>query len=271
MEKKTVFEVYLMPGDTACPFGLVSRLGILSKERKEMKIYKNPLKIFCTMLLFMSLFLPIQPSEIYAQQQTIKEIKGGDMTINFDKSIKLPPGFRAETTGYSTHAALWQVVQDKQAPSRPNILKITEIKSPSGSQFNICWSDKIRFKDGEIEVKVRADSGRIDQGGGPVWRVKDRLNYYVARLNPLEDNFRIYYVKNGRRTMIGSASVRGIKEGMWFTIKIAVKGDMITGWVNGKRLIQVEDSTLGDEGGVGLWSKADAASSFDDLTVRAEE
>ncbi len=193
------------------------------------------------------------------------------LTIDFDQSSQLPEGFKVETTGFTRHNAIWKVIKDDQAPSKPNVLKITEIPSPSSSQFNICWSDKIRFRDGTIEVKVRADSGHIDQGGGPMWRVKDRMNYYVARLNPLEDNFRIYYVKEGRRVMIGTSTFKGIKKGQWFTIKITVKNDLITGWVNGNKLIEVRDLTLGDEGGVGLWSKSDAASSFDDLSVHMKE
>ncbi len=193
-----------------------------------------------------------------------------EVMFNFDKSASLPAGFKIETTGHTRHNARWQVVADAEAPSKPNVLGITEIKSPSGYQFNLCWTDRVQFKNGTIEVKVRANSGRIDEGGGPMWRVKDRNNYYVARLNPLEDNFRIYYVKNGRRSMIASASVNGIKKGQWFTIKVAVQGDKITGWVNAVKLIETKDSTIQDQGGIGLWSKADAASSFDDLAIEID-
>jgi hypothetical protein len=225
-------------------------------------------------LFFGFLFLLVagfQSPGLCTEKQDLYGSENRSVVINFDQYPALPAGFRVETTRYSKHDAVWKVIKDKDAPSKPNVLKIAEIKDPSGSQFNICWSDKIRFRDGSIEVKVRADSGRIDQGGGPIWRVKDRMNYYVARMNPLEDNFRIYYVKDGNRIMLGSATVRGIREGQWFTIKIAVNDDHITGWVNGKKLIEVKDSTLPDEGGVGMWSKADAASSFDDLSVRMEE
>ncbi len=241
-----------------------------------MKIYRKPMNALWAVFLI-TLFLPaIQNPGFCVQEKGGKDIlsrgqEGKIVTINFDKSLKLPAGFKAETTGYTRRGATWQVLPDAGAPSGPNILKITDIGSPSGSQFNICWTDRIKFRDGSIEVKVRADTGRIDQGGGPMWRVKDRMNYYVARLNPLEDNFRIYYVKNGRRVMIGSAPAGRISEGQWFTIKITVKGSLICGWVNGRKLIEVKDSTLEDAGGVGLWTKADAASSFDDLTVRTVE
>ncbi len=233
-----------------------------------MKIFKH--QITCLLALFILVCL-FQAQGMCNEKEDLYGSENKTLIINFDQYPELPAGFRVETTRKSKYDAVWTVIQDHDAPSRPNILKITEIKSPSGSQFNICWSDEIRFMDGSIEVKVRADSGRIDQGGGPIWRVKDRMNYYVARMNPLEDNFRIYYVKDGDRVMLGSARVRGIREGKWFTVKISAKDDRITGWVNGKKLIEVKDSTLPDEGGVGMWSKADAASSFDDLTVKMEE
>ncbi|RUM88346.1 MAG: hypothetical protein DSZ23_04585 [Thermodesulfatator sp.] len=237
-----------------------------------MKYSENLQRFMFFLVICLSMLLAYGPPGFCGEQSNAKtDSKGKSLVINFDQSSTLPAGFRVETTGRSLHDAVWKVVECQQAPSRPNVLRITRIKSPSGSQFNICWTDRVRFRDGDIEVKVRADSGRIDQGGGPIWRVKDKSNYYVARLNPLEDNFRIYYVKNGRRIMIGTASVRGIREGQWFTIKIRVNGDMITGWVNGKKMIEVKDSTLKDEGGVGMWSKADAASSFDDLVINTSD
>ena len=206
------------------------------------------------------LFIPLQGMSAQEKSRTVM--------IDFDQSSKIPAGLRAETTGHARFTAQWDVVPCNAAPSPPNILRITEIKAASGSQFNICWTDSLKFRDGTIEVKVRADTGRIDQGGGPMWRVTDRKNYYVARLNPLEDNFRIYYVKRGRRVMIASADVHGIKAGEWFTIRIETRGSRITGWVNGRKLIETTDSTFSNQGGVGLWTKADAASSFDNLSVK---
>jgi hypothetical protein len=196
---------------------------------------------------------------------------GHDIHVDFDDSIVMPLGLVAETTGYVFHTATWQVVKDKAALSPPNILKITKINHHNGGVFNICWTDDVHMTDGTITVDVRADSGRIDQGGGPIWRVRDRNNYYVARLNPLEDNFRVYFVKDGRRRMIASADIHGIRQGNWFRIKITMQGESITGWVNGKKLIEVNDSTFNKGGGVGLWTKADAASSFDDFNIKIDK
>jgi len=242
-----------------------------AQKEKNMKAFRNIFQPLSALFIFLFLSSCLPSLGICSERQLLYGTENKEVTVNFDKSLDLPFGFKVETTGYAKHDAVWKVVKDPKAPSSPNILKITEIPSPSGYQFNLCWSDRIRFRDGEIEVKVRADSGEMDQGGGPIWRVKDRMNYYVARLNPLEDNFRIYYVKNGRRVMIATSSVKGIKVGQWFTIKIITKDNTISGWVNGKKMMEVKDATFGDEGGVGMWTKADAASSFDDLLVRIKE
>ncbi len=222
----------------------------------------NPIK--STILILAVSLVLVLPVQVTGGQSN----DNVNITIDFDEYSRLPQGFKVETTGHARYTAQWHVVACGAAPSPPHVLRITEIKAPSGGQFNICWTDSLKFADGTIEVKVRADSGRIDQGGGPMWRVTDRNNYYVARLNPLEDNFRIYYVKRGRRVMIASADVHGIKAGQWFSIKIKTSGDRITGWVNGRKLIEVTDSTFSQKGGFGLWTKADAASSFDDISIQ---
>ena len=230
-------------------------------RRKKMSVFR-----VCRVVLFLT-FLA---GAVFQNGGFIQDARAAEqaITLAFDKAGSLPAGFRAETTGSARYTAVWEVVPDSQAPSPPNVLRITSIKAPSGGQFNLCWSKGITFRNGTIEVMVRADSGHIDQGGGPVWRVIDRKNYYVARLNPLEDNFRLYYVKRGRRVMLASADVQGIRQGMWFSLRITVDGDHITGWVNGQRLIDVRDSTFPGSGGVGLWTKADAASSFDNMVIR---
>ncbi len=164
----------------------------------------------------------------------------------------------------------WSVMLDRNTPDGKKVLAITKINNSSSGVFNIIHTGDIQFKNGEINLQVRADSGEIDQGGGPIWRVKDSSNYYVARYNPLEENFRIYYVKDGSRVKLQSASNINIKQGEWFEIKIKHSGDHIVGWLNGKKLLDVRDDTHKAGGGVGLWTKADAMSAFDDFKVVTE-
>jgi hypothetical protein len=122
---------------------------------------------------------------------------------------------------------------------------------------------------GEISVNFKANSGREDEGGGVIWRAKDRNNYYIARFNPLEDNFRLYYVKNGVRRMLASAHI-ALKAHVWHSMKIIVHGDKFEGYLNGKKLLSVSSHVFNEAGGVGLWTKADAATSFDNFKVILE-
>ena len=217
------------------------------------------------LMVALTLFCPVFYVEPVSAQQASETL------FNFEDILhsSLPAGWRSDATNKQGAPAAWAVIEDYEAPSGVNILALRKVQDNPRSVFNICWTSQPVFQDGEIEVKVRGDSGKADQGGGPIWRVKDALNYYLARYNPLENNFRLYYVKNGGRKMIADAGKIPIKTREWFTIKIVHKGDKIEGWLNGKKLLEATDKTFPEAGGVGVWTKADAASSFDDLVVRA--
>src|SRR5262249_10493733 len=119
----------------------------------------------------------------------------------------------------------------------------------------------------DLSVKMRANTGKEDQGGGLIWRVKDENNYYICRNNPLESNFRVYKVVNGKRTQFDSADVK-TEAGQWHTMRAVMGGDRIACYLDGKKLLEAKDDTFKDAGMIGFWTKADAASSFDDLAVR---
>lgn len=188
---------------------------------------------------------------------------------NFDHTNEIPSGWKVEATNPKGKLAQWQALSDQDAPSRSNVLSITQIHDISRGVFNLCWTPQIAFQDGVIKVKVRANTGKIDQGGGPIWRTKDANNYYIARWNPLEDNFRVYFVKNAQRKQLGSAQVKA-DPSIWHEIEIAHKGNRIIAKFDGKKLIELEDATFSEAGGVGVWTKADAATSFDDFSIRSK-
>ncbi|MCD6211985.1 MAG: DUF1080 domain-containing protein [Sulfurovum sp.] len=182
---------------------------------------------------------------------------------------KLPIGWKVDATNPGGDLASWQVVRDKSAPSSSQVLALTSINHNNAAAFNLCWTDSISFLDGEIEVKFKASTGSVDQGGGVIWRVLDAENYYIARFNPLEDNFRLYSVKNGTRRELAGASV-SLPAGEWHTLKIVQKGDRYAGYLNGKKYLEGRDDTFLKRGGAGLWSKADAVTSFDDFSVKTK-
>ena len=190
------------------------------------------------------------------------------MVVGFDdlEAGALPEPWKVQATHECGPLATWEVTADPSAPSAPNVLALTKINHDSGRTFNLCWNDEIRFRDGEISLRFRANSGKEDQGGGPMWRVQDRDNYYICRANPLEDNVRLYRVVDGHRKQIASAHI-SITSGQWHTITIEQDGEHISCSFDGERLLTATDATFPDAGGVGFWTKADAATSFDDLKI----
>jgi hypothetical protein len=121
-----------------------------------------------------------------------------------------------------------------------------------------------RFSDVEVTVRFRPISGKEDASGGIIFRAKDGKNYLLVRANGLEDNFRLYTMKEGKRNQLATAKVEPPKLGDWHTIRVVAKGDQIEAYLNGKLLIDHRDSTY-SEGYVGLWTKADSVTEFRDL------
>lgn len=172
-----------------------------------------------------------------------------------DEPGKIPRSFSAEV-------GTWEVAADGA-----NRVLAQKAANPDDA-FNIVLVNESRFKNVDIRVRVKAVAGEFDQGGGVVWRARDRGNYYVARYNPLESNFRVYKVENGKRTLFRSADIPGDRE--WHTLRVTMTGGRITCYLDGKKYLEAVDDSLPEAGRIGLWSKADARSYFDDLVVTGE-
>jgi hypothetical protein len=135
-----------------------------------------------------------------------------------------------------------------------------------------CETDE-RIKDGFAEVKCKPISGKEDQAGGLVFRFKDANNYYVVRANALEDNVVLYKTVNGKRSalqvkgrMFGYGVDTKVPKGKWSTLRVEFAGKLFTVSFNGKKLFEVEDETFKDAGAVGVWTKADSVTLFDDFS-----
>lgn len=181
---------------------------------------------------------------------------------------KLPSGWKAAKTGKG-EGSVWKIAGDDSAPSKSGFVLAQTAESPRGL-FNLCVADDGRFKDVEVQVAFKAVRGKIDQGGGIVWRYQDANNYYVARMNPLEDNYRVYKVVAGKRTQLGTKEDLKIPAGEWHVLKIKQAGEQIECWLDGKKYLDAKDDTFAKAGKIGLWTKADAQTYFDDLQVRGE-
>lgn len=190
--------------------------------------------------------------------------------VSFDEGNALPKGWESGVTGKG--AATWEVIGDDSAPSRPNVLK-------QSGEATFCWAAKTdeKIKDGFVEVKFKPVSGKEDQAGGIVFRFTDANNYYVVRANALEDNVVLYKTVNGKRS---SLPVKGrtfgygvdtkVPKGKWSTLRVEFHGNLFAVHFNGKKLFEVEDDTFKDAGAVGVWTKADSVTLFDDFTFGAK-
>jgi hypothetical protein len=161
--------------------------------------------------------------------------------------------------GFTNEVGEWKV-----APSDNGKALAQSAKNPN-SIFNVTLISDTNAKDVDLTVRMKAIAGEHDQGGGLVWRAKDAKNYYLARYNPLEDNYRLYHVVDGKRTLIQNVDIPH-SDG-WHTLRVTMTGDQIACYYDGKKYNEAKDSTFPGAGKIGLWSKADAQSQFDDLSL----
>src|SRR5882762_668010 len=180
-------------------------------------------------------------------------------TINFDRDEvgKAPAGWSAGVTGRGSPK--WVVQADPTAPSKPNVL----MQSGQGT-FPWCVKKDVSIGDGFVEVKFKSISGREDQAGGLVWRWKDGDNYYVARANALENNVSLYYTANGRRNTIKYVDAP-VPANVWHALRVEFSGKKIRVMLDGKQYIEMDDGHIAGAGAVGVWTKADSVTLFDDF------
>src|SRR5437764_13713412 len=181
-------------------------------------------------------------------------------TVNFDdmKAGMLPPVWTATQTGSGT--AKWSVEKDASAPSKPNVLK-----QSGQATFPICVKDDSNLKNGFVEAKFKPVAGKEDQAGGVIWRLQDANNYYIARANALENNVTIYHTIKGKRTEKKRANIK-VASGQWHRLRVDFGGSHFTVTFDGRKAIEWEDDTFRDAGKVGVWTKADSVTGFDDFT-----
>lgn len=180
-------------------------------------------------------------------------------TENFDgtRLTALPNGWGCGVTGKGNPR--WAVNIDLSAPSRPHVLQQSGVAT-----FSWCVKEDVSLTDGFVEVKLMPLLGNEDQAGGVVWRWKDAHNYYVARANALEKNVSLYYTANGKRYTVKYVNAPVVAK-VWHMLRVEFAGKRIKVALNGKTYIELEDEQIRDAGAVGVWTKADSVTSFDDF------
>ena len=183
--------------------------------------------------------------------------------INFDADAagSLPPGWVQGVTGRGS--AHWAVQQDATAPSKPNVLRQSGVGS-----FPWVVRSGTALENGYVEVRFKALAGKEDQAGGVIWRWKSGDSYYVARANALEDNVSLYYVEGGRRITLKYVDAP-VPSQTWHRLRVEFSGKRISVALNGKVWIELDDTHISGPGAVGMWTKADSVTAFDDFSFGA--
>ncbi len=183
-----------------------------------------------------------------------------------------PKGFSVALTGQGK-PGVWVVRKDPQSPELGNVLAQIDA-DPTSYRFPLCVLDDVSAKDLDLSVMFKPVSGRGDQAAGLVWRYQDANNYYIVRANALEQNVVLYKVQDGKRTDLplkGLGRTYGMKAavpaGQWGVLGVTAAGSLFTVYLNGQRLFEVEDTTFRGAGKVGVWTKADSVTYFDELKV----
>jgi len=177
-----------------------------------------------------------------------------------------PDGWTATLTGSGDPK--WTVESDATAPSKSKVLK-----QSGRATYPLLLKNDTSIKDGFVEVKFKAIAGSQDRAAGIVWRAKDANNYYVTRANALEDNVVLYKTVNGVRSPLDIVGRKGgygtnikVPANIWHSLRIDFNASRFRVSFNGKQLFEVEDSTFADAGKIGLWTKADSVTLFDEVT-----
>ncbi|MCX6625692.1 MAG: hypothetical protein NTY38_32445 [Acidobacteria bacterium] len=203
----------------------------------------------------------------------VPAVWAGPQIVGFDDAAegRLPAGWVSELT-HVGGPPRWEVVRDKTAPSAPKVLAQLSVDATS-ARYPLAILDGVRMTDGKVSVRFRPVSGKEDQAAGIAFRLQDRDNYYIVRANALENNVVLYKVENGKRTALAPTGMPsgtyGVKHpvpgGVWSTLSVEFRGGRLQVAMSGAALFEVEDSTFLRSGRIGLWTKADSVTHFDDF------
>ena len=186
--------------------------------------------------------------------------------IDFDSATlgQMPQGWSAAVTNGRV-APQWQVLRDTSAPTQPYVL--ARVSSYPEDHFPLAILDTMAVRDGDISVRVKPLAGRPEQTGGVVFRYRDANNYYFVRANALEHSVGLFKVLKGQMYPLAAGVRHDIPANAWSILKVAVRGSKFQVYVNHRRLLQAQDETFGGSGKVGLWTRGDSATYFDDFRV----
>ena len=162
--------------------------------------------------------------------------------------------------GSEIFSGTWVVRAEADAPSKPNALcQVGNAEYPALALGAGVYGDLT------VTMRFKPISGNVDQAAGIIARVQDKDNYYIIRANALETNVNLYKYAGGRRSGIKDGSAK-VMLGQWQELRLELSDDRLRGFLNGQLVVEANDTTY-KAGRVGLWTKADSVTCFDDVVV----
>jgi hypothetical protein len=198
------------------------------------------------------------------------------VTFDDHPAGQAPRGFSCVLTGRGRTGA-WTVVKDETAPTAPHVLAQAD-EDATGYRFPVCVLDSVWARDVDVSVRFKPFKGSADQAAGLVWRFRDKDNYYVLRANALENNVVLYKVEAGKRSdlkpkgagMFSYGKKARVPSGAWGTLRVIARGSVFEAYLDERKLFELEDGTFLAAGKVGVWTKSDSVTYFDDLRIVVE-
>jgi hypothetical protein len=196
--------------------------------------------------------------QVKYQGSDANAVAGQTVEWKFDNDAagKLPAGIEV-------YSGTWEVRAEADAPSAPHVLCQT-----GTADFPAIRLGEKLFGDLNATVRFKPVSGKDDQAAGIIFRVQDKDNYYILRANALEDNVIFFRYGSGSRSTLKEGSAK-VPSGQWQELKLEVEGNRFRGFLNGQLVVETTDDAY-KAGGVGLWTKADSVTCFDDFRVIAK-
>ena len=228
----------------------------------------NRTALTSTLLCFLAAGAGCRSAESVASATPAMKVDPAAKVWSFDtdKTEAAPAGFSFGRTG-SGKEGRWIVQAPTDAPTKPNVLVQLDADT-TDNRFPVAVVDASSFKDVRVSVSCKQLSGAVDQACGLVWRFKDANNYYLTRANALEDNVRLYRVKDGVRVQFASWTGK-VATKTWHHLSVEARGDRFIVSFDDKQVMDAKDATFSEAGKIGVWTKADSVTQFDDLSASA--
>lgn len=134
-------------------------------------------------------------------------------------------------------------------------------------RYAVAVAGEQTFQDTNVSARIKTQAGGY-QAAGVVWRLQDANNYYVARINPEEENVNLFVFVNGKRTKLAGVPTKALKSGSWHTLAVTHVGADIVVNVDGVKVIEAKDTTYAKAGKVGVWVKDATVAQFDDIEAQ---